>query len=250
MPGETGPTVDATQTSLEVLETVHRLEGAGVTAVAVHLDIPKSTAHKHLQTLVSMGYVEKQGANYDLDVTLYRFSQYTENRRPLLSIAREQVDRLASTTQQTAGLYVARHGRGFDVYRTDDPDVPVGLLPRHLHCTAPGKAILAELPDETVSDLVDEFGLPELTSETITTPEDLAAERSRIQDRGIAFDREEFEVNVRGVAVPITVDDTVVGALYVVGDAKQLTGKWFDENTPGIVLSCVNSVEQELRAQR
>jgi len=241
-------TVQATKTSFTVLEVLLERGGAGVTEVAQALDIPKSTAHKHLTTLADLGYAISDGGVYDVGLPFVSFGRYAQRTEPLLPAARPEVERLSEMTDEVAGLFVERAGRGFDVYRSDGvTSERPGPLPRYLHCTAPGKAILAELSSERVDAILDEYGLPTQTSQTITTRDGFVTELDRIRDRGIAFDREEAFEGVHGVAVPVTHHGRVRGAVYVLGAREHLTGKWFDENIPGMVLSAVKSITQNLR---
>ena len=242
-------TVQSTKTSFAVLRTLREHGGAGVTEVAKALDIPKSTAHKHLHTLAALGYATNESGLYDVGLPFAGLGQYARTRNPLFRAARPEVETLAETTEEVAGLFVERNDLGFDVYRHADGAVGEtnGPLSSFLHCTAPGKAILAELSDDRVDDIIGRYGLPARTDQTITSRADLTAERERIRDRGIAFDREESREHVHGVAVPVMDDGVVRGAIYVVGAQRRLTGKWFDENIPGVVLSAVNTIEQRLR---
>lgn len=240
-------TVQATKTSFAVLEVLRDHEGAGVTEVADALGIPKSTAHKHLNTLVGMGYAIRDEGIYDIGMPFVLFGQYARSKNPLFNKAQESVEQLSKTVDEVAGLFVKAGGRGFDIYRSDGNEM--GRLPTSLHCTAPGKAILAELSDSEVDDIIEQNGLPRRTNHTITERGELDLERKRIRERGIAFDREESREGVHGVAVPIRQGQAVRGAIYVIGTKDRLTGKWFVENIPGIILSTVNTVEQLLREQ-
>lgn len=241
-------TVRATATSFEVVQALRELGGAGVTEVADHLSLPKSTAHKHLHTLAQLGYVDNDSGTYDLGLLFAEFGQYVQGNSTLFQAAQPAVEHLAETTEEVAGLFVERGGYGFDVYRVmDGADYEAAEpLSSYLHSSAPGKAILTELPDERVDEIVGEHGLPALTEQTITSHSELESELTRIRDRGIAFDREEGREGVRGVGIPID-HDGVAAAVYVVGPRRRLTGKWFNENIPGVIVSSVNKVEQRLR---
>ncbi len=49
---------------IELLETWRELNGPPVSTLAVEVDRPKSTVHRHLQTLENRGYVLKDGTEY------------------------------------------------------------------------------------------------------------------------------------------------------------------------------------------
>jgi DNA-binding IclR family transcriptional regulator len=72
-----------------------------------------------------------------------------------------------------------------------------------LHCTAVGKALLAALPDEQVTSIVNRRDLPSFTSATITDPEVLHNELIETRKRGYSLDRGEHEENVYCIGAPI-----------------------------------------------
>src|SRR6056297_3296879 len=71
-----GRQVQATKTSLEVMETLRELDGARVTELAEALDLSPSTVHAHLSTLVSADYVVKSGDIYHLSLQFLGLADY------------------------------------------------------------------------------------------------------------------------------------------------------------------------------
>ncbi|MPZ97443.1 MAG: IclR family transcriptional regulator, partial [Propionibacteriales bacterium] len=71
------------------------------------------------------------------------------------------------------------------------------------HCTAVGKALLAQLPESEVRELVQRTGMPARTEHTITSPADLAGRLVAVREKGFALDEGEQEVGVRCVAVAV-----------------------------------------------
>ena len=82
----------------------------------------------------------------------------------------------------------------------------------NLHDTGVGKAILAQLPDETVRGIVGRAGMPTPTEFSLGTVDDLLAELDRIRERGYAIDDQEQEIGVRcfSMAVPDAPTPTAV----------------------------------------
>ena len=78
-----------------------------------------------------------------------------------------------------------------------------------LHCTANGKAFLAEMPVEQVERLLPEV-LPAFTSCTITARERLLEELQRVRSEHVAYDREE---HTEGICAVGTVIRDVMGNL-------------------------------------
>ncbi|MFI9160255.1 IclR family transcriptional regulator [Kitasatospora aureofaciens] len=91
------------------------------------------------------------------------------------------------------------------------------------YCTATGKAILAWLPEEAVTEVVA-AGLRRVTAWTISDETRLRADLARIRARGYSIDDRENEPEVRCVAAPIF-DHTgeVTAALSVSGLTSRMT---------------------------
>jgi DNA-binding IclR family transcriptional regulator len=94
----------------------------------------------------------------------------------------------------------------------------------HLHSTAMGKAILAFLPDEERSMLVERLVLTSCTEATITEQALLVKELANVRKQGFAIDNEENEAGVRCVGAPIF-DHTgyVFAAISISGPAYRLS---------------------------
>jgi DNA-binding IclR family transcriptional regulator len=241
-------TVQATRTSLAVLETLKRLDGAGVTRVAEELGIPKSTTHNHLQTLVDEGYVVADGEGYRPSLRFLEFGEATRHRLSVYGTAEPEVRRLAEETGELANLAVEERGWGVYLSRASGSDaVRVDVLAGthvHLHATALGKAILAHLPDGRVDEIVERRGLPEQTEGTVTDRAALNEELAAVRERGYAFDRGERLPGIRCVAAPvIDPQGRVLAALSVSGPATRMQGDRFHEEIPELLESAANVVE-------
>jgi DNA-binding IclR family transcriptional regulator len=71
------------------------------------------------------------------------------------------------------------------------------------HCTSTGKALLAQLSEAELRQLLPDEELRRITSHSIGGRTELEAELSRVRERGYAVNREESEEGVASVAVPI-----------------------------------------------
>lgn len=71
------------------------------------------------------------------------------------------------------------------------------------HCTSTGKAMLAQLPEGELRQLLPGEELERITSRSIGRRTELEAELARVRERGYAINREESEDGVASVAVSI-----------------------------------------------
>ena len=122
------------------------------------------------------------------------------------------------------------------------PDTHTGKR-RSLHNTALGKAILAHLPDDRVSEILDRHGLPAATPNTITDRDRLHETLAGIRERGVAYCGGERVEGLRCVAAPVLgSDDEVLGAISVATPTTRLTGERFATEVHELVLQAANVV--------
>ncbi|WP_254538355.1 IclR family transcriptional regulator [Halomarina litorea] len=244
-------TLKTVERCARILDVLEALDGAGVTEVASHLDISKSTTYQYLATLRQQHLVVKKGDRYELGLQFLLTGEYVRNRNRLYRYGKEEVETLAESTGEYANLFTEQHGMGINLYKVRGSDA-VGSgyqteklqRPDHLHCTATGKAILAHLPEERVDEIVDQHGLPAQTVNTITDRAELKAELDVVRDRGFAYNDEEEVEGLRAVgAAVIDRNENVLGSLSVAGPTSRLKGKQFEDELPEAVLSAANLIE-------
>ena len=241
-------TVRASETTLRILETLKRMDGAGVTELAKELDQPKSTVHNHLSTLEQNEYVVKEDDAYRIGLQFLDFAEHVRSRTRIHEVGCPLVGDLAAETGELAHLLTEEHGRGVYLCREEGSDaVQLDTYPGmrvHLHCTALGKAILAYLPDERVDEIVDRHGLPGRTAQTITDESELRSELETVRERGYAVDDEERLAGLRCLAAPINdPHGRPLGAVSVSGPTSRMEGARFETDLPEQLLGVANVVE-------
>jgi DNA-binding IclR family transcriptional regulator len=182
--------VKTTEKTLRLIETLDTEGGLRLTEPEDRLEMSKSGIHNHLSTLREHRYVVKQGHEYSLGLQFLSVGGHVRSRSPLYRHGRSKIDQLAADTGMLANLATDEDGRAVYLYQsrgnyTVSLDTHVGYrLP--LHNIGIGKAILASLPRERVEAIIEEWGLPEATENTITDRETLFEELSAIRERGYA----------------------------------------------------------------
>ncbi|MFC4248389.1 IclR family transcriptional regulator [Natribaculum luteum] len=241
-------TINAVETAFDIVEYLKEVDGAGVTELATELDLAKSTVHSHLATLYSNGYVTRDGDTFHVALRFFNLGNYAREQSSLYQVGRKKVDELAEETGEKVYILAEEHGRGMHLYiatgkRSVQTYARTGQL-SYLHQLAAGKAILAHLPDDRIDEIIDRYGLPAQTEDTITDPDELWTELEEIRERGFAQNREESIPGLHAVGVPITDEDGVaVGALSLSAPAKRLRGERFDEEMPNLLLGVANEIE-------
>lgn len=263
-PADGRNTVATTQLSLDILDTVSRLNGARLPDIVEELDVAKSTAHKHLTTLLENGYLVKTDDTYRIGLKFLNLGERARTRWPGFQHIEEAVAELTERTDEECDFVAPDRGRIITIaesyhkwvkYGSDSGDdsskdyrAHTGSY-YHMHATASGLAILASYSDERVKEIADRWGLPARTEHTITTREELHEELEAIRDRGYAVDDQGYTEGMRSVGKAVHgTDDSVVGALSVSGPAYRVDGRVLEREIPNALTDVVADLEREIEA--
>ncbi|WP_246998203.1 IclR family transcriptional regulator [Halosolutus gelatinilyticus] len=243
--------VETVDTAFDIIELLKRDDGLGITAIADELGLAKSTIHRHVKTLESRGLLVREDDSYRISTWFLDYGVHVRNEHTPFSVIKPKVDELAAETDEKVWAVIEEHGMGVHIY---------GAQGRHsvktharigqrtpLHQFAAGKAILAHLPDDRIDEILDEYGLPGRTDQTITDRDDLRDQLETVRDRGYAFNREESVVGVHAVGAPVRDRSGIaVGAISIAGPANRLRGGLLTEELPDLLLGATNEVEINL----
>ncbi len=246
--------IKSTTTAFAIIETIHESGHIRLVELADAVGIANSTAHEHLASLEEAGYVVADPEGYRLGLKyLDHGMQAKHHYRKLIGAAEPVLEQLVDETDEAVNLVVEEHDCAVYIARlTGDRGVPtnswVGKRKR-IHTLSAGKAILAHLPPARVDAIIDRTGLSGVTDETITTRDALEEQLETIRERGVAFNNRESHESIRAVGAPILLDDAVHGAISVAGPARRLTGAYFEQEIPDLLLGAVNEIELKLAYQ-
>jgi IclR family KDG regulon transcriptional repressor len=197
---------------------------AGVSELARRAGLPKSTTHRLLGILEKCQLVHRVPDGYELGQRLYALAKALsgdDQSLRLQSLLRPYLADAYALANETAHVGIIQ-GDGIlyldELHGRRRVALPAGEGDRvPAHCTAIGKVLLAFSPGPVRSRLL-RGGLPAFTTSTITSGAQLEEELTRIQRRGVAFDRGEFVAGATSVAALITgADGLVAGAISITG---------------------------------
>lgn len=203
--------------------------GASLKDVATGLELNKSTALRLFEPLLDFGLItqDEETGRFRLGARVVSLGQSFLSKVDLRAVAHPALRGLMTQTGETVHLTIYDHPDVVYVDKVESPNVvhmrsEIGKrMPAY--STATGKAFLAHLPADRVSDAIAR-GLPRRTGNTITTAEDLLAELAKVRDQGWAVDNVENEDGVRCVGAPILDHlGAVVAALSVSGPTMRVT---------------------------
>lgn len=235
--------ISSVKRSYEIIDTIRNRGRAGVTELSESLEYPKSTVHNHLQTLEQLGYIVKTEEKYRLSTRYFHIGREVRTTHEVFRHGIETAKRLERESNRHVQLVIEENGIGAILFATHwrrdnytRASDQLSLTRVHLHANAPGKAILAQLPDERLSSIIERYGLPSRTEETITTEQALQAELETVRRQGYAIDRGEMINGSMGIGAVIKANDHVYGAIAVYGP----TGDIAPEIEDGTIISLIN----------
>ena len=201
------PAVTRAVAILELLGSTR--EPWGISAIARHLGLPKSSVANICGALVETGLLRINGAGFSLGQRLAQLGAAYLSGVDQVQSFHEACARLDAARDET--IQLALLGDGLDVIYLARRE---GVFPVRLAstfgralpatCTATGKAILADLDEvEVTARLATVEQLPMLTPQSITDPDAFRRELAAIRRVGFALDREEVIEGVVCVAAAV-----------------------------------------------
>jgi DNA-binding IclR family transcriptional regulator len=184
--------------------------------------LPRSSAHRMLERLVQLRWLRRSGRDYELGMRLVELGSLAVHQDRLVRAAGPLLGELHRATGLVAHLAVLD---GPDVVYLDkvgdrmSDAIPTRVGGRQpAHCTAVGKAILADRDEDAELDL-----RVRKTKYSLSSSAQLAIELAKVRAHGVAFEREESLLGFGCVAAPIGNPGEAVAAVSVCGPMSRLT---------------------------
>jgi DNA-binding IclR family transcriptional regulator len=174
--------------------------------VARRLQIPRTTALRILMTLCEQGLLSRSGNDFEPGGALFRLGIRALSANRLRRFAIPLLQRLSHELQETTQLVTLSAMDALVLEVCEGPRLvriaQIAGSRIDLHCSAPGKILLAFALRAQLPGLVAQ-GLAVRTPHTLTSLSDLEAEIERILGLGYAVDDEECYEGVRCLAAPV-----------------------------------------------
>ncbi len=244
--------VQSVDRTFQILECLSDAGGQlSLSDLASRSGLPMPTIYRLLRTLVTHGYVRQlPSRQYALGPRLINLgvsasSMLGEWGRPWLS-------GLVDALGETANLCMLDGDRATYVAQVPSRHTmraftEVGRRV-YLHSTGVGKALLAQLDDDRIADLIGRTGMPAATPATITDLPALLVEVQRIRTDGYAVDDGEQEIGVHCVAVPVG-DAANPIAISVSGPTTRMTGDLLSRAVP-LLQSAAHGLAADLQSRQ
>lgn len=201
------PSVQSVRRAIEILQCFNNNEALTLTQISKKVGLHKSTTYGIVSTLreAELLYKNEETEKYQLGTELCRIAANV--RVGLRNICLPHIGKLCVETDETVNLVIPDDTSVIYLEKTESQHsvrscTSIGMrLP--MYCTAVGKAILAYLPPEEASAVLDRSMLVPRTVNTLTSKDAILKEIQNIRLTGYAVDQEELEEGLVCVAVPV-----------------------------------------------
>jgi DNA-binding IclR family transcriptional regulator len=199
-----------------------------VTELAKALGTSKNRIHRHLQTLVDLGYVVRDDdtQRYSIGIRLVQLGSAVANQYDLLTVSRPIMQRLRNSLGLTVVLSKVIANELYAIERIyAKADVTVGIVigsPLGLHSSAQGKVVLAYSPPSLLESVI-KGRLERRPGSAPIDPERLRTEVEAVRTQGWAAAPGQTMPGINAFAVPI-LDGAgqLFGTLALIGLTDQM----------------------------
>lgn len=184
--------------------------------IAAHCDLPVSSCHALIQTLLQRGYLYTLGRRKELypNWRILGLAQTIVAHDPYIARFSSDLERLRDQCGETVTVG-KRHGDGLQYIYTLDCVRPIRYTAspgdiRPLHSTASGKALLSVLTKEELEHWLASNSLQTFTQKTLTTRQRLLKDIDLGRARGYFVASGEHLEGLDVIAVPIVLHNDVI----------------------------------------
>jgi DNA-binding IclR family transcriptional regulator len=210
--------------------------GVTLSEVTTALKMSAASAFRIATELEELGYLRREEGTKKFFVTrkLLLLGQPQATSRSLVECAVESMRQVLTITGETTQLCCL----------AEDQCVVIDQLPSvhpfkyivdlgsraPLHCAAPGKAMMAYLPEDELAPLLAQVKLEKHTARSITSRKELWAELERIRVKGYAVDHGEHFDGIHCVAAPLLNQHRqAIAAITIAGPSSRIPAGRFAE---------------------
>ncbi|MDC1106964.1 IclR family transcriptional regulator [Prolixibacteraceae bacterium] len=201
------PNLDRGLEIMELLAT--NSSGLSIQEIKNQLNLSQTTVFRITQSLLQSGYLgrNEESKQFYLTRKMLSVGFSSINEHDLLDVSLPQMRELRDEVKETVFLGIMGDGEGIFIEQAlGTHPFKFMLTPgeRFLyHCSAPGKVMLAFLPEKERLAMIDKIDFKAFNKNTITSKPSFLEELELIRKCGYALDREEQLQGVVCVGAPI-----------------------------------------------
>ena len=199
--------------ALDILDLLGKKELLGVAEISKELKLGKTSVFRLLYTLEAKGFVIRDGhAKYMLSKKFSYLGEVVAQRKDDYALARPELIKLRDKVNETVHMSVLLSNK--DVMFVEKISTSHSLQMQSkigfempAYCSGMGKVLLASLLGTEREEELKTMKLARRTNTTISDYDELIKELSRVKAQGYGIDKEESEVGLACVAVPVLDQD-------------------------------------------
>jgi DNA-binding IclR family transcriptional regulator len=226
-------TVKSIIKAIEILKTLSH-GYRKLTEIAREVRYSKSTVHRLLQALKDSGMVRQDPISeeyYPGTMIFELASNPLMTHQSLIFAAHSRMEDMRRLTGETVGLEIKSGIEQIRVHQLTGthsvtflgkPSIIELLLPG-----ASGKALLSQVPDAELREILDNIPLTKITPYTIVDKQLFQLEIAKVKERGFATSYDEVEVGVSAISVPVHYY-IVPAAVTIIGPKDRLAPRIMD----------------------
>ncbi len=195
--------------------------------IATHCDLPVSSCHALLQTLLQRGYLYTLGKRKELypNSRIFQLAQTIVENDPFIARFSGKLEALRDECEETVTV-AKRQGKVLQYILTLDCPKAIRYAAkpgdfRPMHSTAGGKALLSMMSEQEVAAWLKAAPLTPITQTTITSRERLLKDIETGRRRGYFLASGEHADDLDVVAVPVQIHNDVI-AISVAGPTQRM----------------------------
>jgi IclR family acetate operon transcriptional repressor len=206
---EPAGSVQAIDRALGVLAIIAASDGLTLTDLGQRAGLAPSTAHRILASLEAHKFVfhDEERGLWLIGVGAFEVGTAFLRNRRLAGIGRIVMHELMERTGETVNLGIEDGGEVVFISQVESHGALRAFFRAGsraaIHASGVGKALLGEMTEARVREILYKRGLAKFTERTLVAPANLFQELAAIKKRGWAVDDEERNLGMRCVAAPI-----------------------------------------------
>jgi DNA-binding IclR family transcriptional regulator len=224
------PNVDRALTMIELLKD--HPKGMTVTEMTTKLGLSQSSIYRISMTFLDRGFFvrDEKTKKFRMSNKLFSVSTTSTCDVNVAETAAPYLRQLRNETKETTLLGVLLSEKGCGISIMEFPGLhPFRFVhdigePIILHVGAPGKALLAYLPEDEQGEIISRLKLKKYTQHTITEKKVLKSELTAIRERGYASGLGEWMEEMHCISAPVL--DTrnyPIAVIWITGPATRMT---------------------------
>ncbi|MDD4000306.1 MAG: IclR family transcriptional regulator [Bacilli bacterium] len=193
---------------LEILS--NNKEGISLIELSKSLEIPKSSTHEIIQTLLKLKLAERNVYNpklYVLGSKSFSIGSKYISSNDIINFGSHYLREVAEKYHKTGFIGFLDDDKVVYVYKWQSPQAKLAscdLGTRHpVYCTSLGKALLAYLPKEQCEIIISKTEFVKKTDNTIIDSKKLLEELELTRKRGYSVDNREVEYHMACFGAPV-----------------------------------------------